>query len=104
MKCNNCDNGIVEPFTTLGDGSKGYACNICGDIVEDKGFDSNDNVVWMRLGANVKLPKSVNDYPDKAALIDAIITALKGGNFELSGDSYIPTDIVGNSEEIGFEV
>ena len=104
MKCNNCENGIMEPFTTLGGGDTGYACNICGNIAEDKGFDPNSNTAWVRLGANVTLPKPINEYADEDALREDLIAAIKSGNYELDGDSYIPSGLIGNKDEIGFDL
>lgn len=59
--------------------------------------------VWARLGTII----NVDEKEFAKDQIKAIINAIKRGDYEFSGDSYVPSGCVGDdeeSEEISFDL
>jgi hypothetical protein len=71
------------------------------DIYEALGVNYNlpVNQVWCRIGAYVHLPKCIKEYKTERGLANAIARAIKAGNYEVDGDSYVPEPVMSDLRE-----
>lgn len=52
------------------------------------------NKIWARLGVTVTTKKMLHEYKDYEELADAVVKAIKAGNFVIDGDAYIPGTVI----------